>query len=256
MKKIPDNNVGKALGYLERNDITDRRVPKEKGNKPGRRRDLWWLIRDPETLYKIFNLIKNSKLKKTNHESDILYEIFKSEFCQELITKELVDKLNDFARFESSWLDEDDKFTNSELELILTIIKLSPTALYTVLIYIYEADDFYSSLELEDIGGQIKGLLIFNLLNDLKMRPPNNYVIDYKIEINLHDKSINDDVGINKKEYTDYSDGLITHIVRSIPYTLIEKRKGIIKKLTMDELKEAKDFKRSVLDSKNKIITS
>ena len=214
----PDDYIGKALRYLEKENITNRRVSKIPGIKPGRRNDFWWLIRNHETLYKIFNFIKQINFTEFE-ETDIRYRIFKSEYCQNLININIVNKLNNFSLFESFSCGKNkgilEKLNDSEMKFILKIIKISPTALDAVLNLIYDADNIDYPFGVT-ISEYIKTLVIFNFLTDLRSSNfPDKYAINYKIEINLPDEPVKKDESINREEYTDYSDGLIIHEVIS-----------------------------------------
>lgn len=211
----PDDYIGKALRYLEREDITDRRVSKKPDNKPGRRNDYWWLISNAETLFKIVNLIKQCNFNDYL-ETTILDKIFKSEYCQNLINIDLINKLNDFSQIEDlSYLNSSiGIFSDLDLEFILKIVKMSPTAFFNILSLIFDTENYYNYFN-PPINEYIKTLVIFNFQTDLRREILNNYPISYKIEIDLPKEPIKKDEKINRVQSTDYANGVIKHEVKS-----------------------------------------
>jgi hypothetical protein len=189
------------------------------------------LINDQRTLFEIFKFIRQSKLEEWI-QLEVKYEFFKTSFFQNLINEKLLIILNNIPS-EVDWLDPDlDKFTDENLELILNIIKISPSALEFVLAVIFDEENrkFFLISPLAKLV--IKGV-IFNFLNDLKGRLLENYPIDYKIEISLAEKPAESGYFVKKSSNSDYSDGNIKYEVVSSIDTLRDD-KGCNKKVSWE----------------------
>jgi hypothetical protein len=228
-ERISDQILSRVLSNLESKNIIQRVSCERKGK--GAIPNCCSLINDQRTLFEIFKFIRQSKLEEWI-QLEVKYEFFKTSFFQNLINEKLLIILNNIPS-EVDWLDPDlDKFTDENLELILNIIKISPSALEFVLAVIFDEENrkFFLISPLAKLV--IKGV-IFNFLNDLKGRLLENYPIDYKIEISLAEKPAESGYFVKKSSNSDYSDGNIKYEVVSSIDTLRDD-KGCNKKVSWE----------------------
>lgn len=228
-EKISDQILSRVLSNLESKKIIKRESCERKGK--GAIPNCCSLINDHRTLFEIFKYIRQSKLEEWI-QLEVKYELFKTSFFQNFINEKLVIILNNISS-EVDWLDPDlDKFTDENLELILNIIKISPSALEFILAVIFDKENrkFFLRSPLPKLV--MKGV-IFNFLNDLKGRLLENYPINYKIEISLSEKPVESGYFVKKTSNSDYSDGNITYEVESSIDTLRDD-KGRNKKVSWE----------------------
>ena len=223
---MDDNNVSKALISLEEKGIINRDTvkPKKGGAKP----NLCSLIKDPEALFSIFKLFKESNFTE-RFQKHFLYEICQSAYCKELTNWKLVYRLNDLKRikYHSPPNITDDEFKNNvlltenELQYIIRIINISPNALFKVLSLLYDPEYYIGFYYQSNVSSNhIINEVIFGLLLDLKNNIPLEYPVYYNIEVILGDESISKDEYI-KMDLDSYCDeNMIVSVNKSFIYEL------------------------------------
>lgn len=213
----PSDYLGKGLRSVEKK-IVKRSVGPQKEGKRGSRGYEWYLIKDPKTLYEIYCLVKKLKLEEWDRKH-IHFLLNGSEFYQKMLDKEFVSKLNDIPEEEKDWMDSDkDSFTDSELELILQVIKMSPSALNAVLELIYDSEIrkrvVYPSLPEFTLNSVLFGFLDDFRRNWFKSDTP----IDCKIEFSIKDP-LKPREYIKRTTNTSFNDKKITHEINTNIYT-------------------------------------
>lgn len=208
----PSDYLGKGLRSAEEKEIIKRDIGPKREGKRGSRGNKWYLIKDHKTLYKIHRFFRQIHVKESDKKR-IQYLLFKSEFYQKMLNKELVYKLNKIHE-EEDWMNSDkDCFTDSELKLILKIIKISPSALNIILELIYHSEvrKFFVGPSLTEFTLKT---IIFSFLDDFRYEWYENTIpIDCKIQFSINEP-LKEREYSERTEKTSYDDGIITHEIK------------------------------------------
>lgn len=201
----PSDYLGKGLRTAEEKEIIKRDIGPKREGKRGSRGNKWYLIEDHKTLYKIHRFFRHIHIEESD-KKHIQYSLFKSEFYQKMLNKELVNKLNRIPK-------KEDCFTEAELKLILEIIKTSPSALNTILELIY-----YSEATKWFVGPSLKEFtlneVIFSFLDDFRYGwYENTCPIDCKIQLSINEP-LKEREYTERTEKTSYANGKITHEIK------------------------------------------
>lgn len=212
----PSDYLGKGLRSAEEKEIIKRDIGPKREGKRGSRGNRWYLIKNHKTLYKIYRSFRHIGIEE-GYKKQIQYSLFKSEFYQKMLNKELVYKLNRIHE-EEDWMNsKKDLFTDSELKLILKIIKMSPSALNIILELIYHSEvrKFFVAPSLPEFT---LNKVIFSFLDDFRYEwYENTCPINCKIQFSI-DEPLKEREYTERTEMTSYDDGKITHEIKMKVY--------------------------------------
>lgn len=175
-KRITDPMVSTTLKELRDKGIIESIASKREGRGPSPNKH--YLKQDINTLSKVISELSNPKLG-VFHYSDFKAYLMSSKYVKNLINMDVVTNLEKNLKL---------TFTDEEKDIILNIVKISPTALSKVLEY-SKKKFFVGPLMLGMKERNEKKFLLFNLQvllgEDIERMPFVNSNVEYKITVSF-----------------------------------------------------------------------